>query len=258
MLAELKKRLIKFKEKLEQSKKQKKRSGKRGIKKEGLQAVLVGFTQSGKSSIMKLLTNTNPAIDAYNFVTKELLLGALNYEGITMQVIDMPAINSEYCDFGIVNTADTLLIVVSSLREIDEIEKFISKTFGKRIIVFNKADKLTENEKRKIESYLKSRRYNFVIISALTGENINELKEKIVQSYDIIRVYSKEPGKNPSERPFVLPKSSIVMDVAKKIRIPETQIKEILIWGPSSKFPGQKVGLKHELKDKDIVEIRTK
>lgn len=256
--ADLRTRLKRLREKIEESKKQRKKSGKQGIKKEGLQAVLVGLTQSGKSSIMKSLTNANPAVDSYNFVTKEPLVGALNYDGIIAQIIDMPAINSEYCDIGVVNTADTLLLVITSLQDINEIEQFLKKAKGKRVIIFNKTDTLPEHEKRKIDAYLKSKKYNFVIVSGLTAENINELKERIIHSFNIIRVYTKEPGKEQDDRPFILPNGSIVYDIAKKIHIPEGQIKEIRIWGPSSKFAGQKVGVNHELKDKDIVEIRTK
>ncbi|MEM0086411.1 MAG: TGS domain-containing protein, partial [Zestosphaera sp.] len=29
------------------------------------------------------------------------------------------------------------------------------------------------------------------------------------------------------------------------------------VWGPSAKYPGEKVGLSHKLMDKDIIEIRT-
>ena len=35
-------------------------------------------------------------------------------------------------------------------------------------------------------------------------------------------------------------------------------IKRLRIWGPSSKFGGQEVGIKHELKDKDTLEFQTK
>ena len=37
----------------------------------------------------------------------------------------------------------------------------------------------------------------------------------------------------------------------------DPKIRYAKIWGPSSKFAGQKIGLKHVVKDKDIVEFVT-
>src|SRR3989344_8251402 len=54
MLAEMKTRLKKFREKQEKAKKSGK--GKKGIKKEGFQFVLVGKTNSGKSFLLSKLT----------------------------------------------------------------------------------------------------------------------------------------------------------------------------------------------------------
>ncbi|PIZ81667.1 GTP-binding protein, partial [Candidatus Pacearchaeota archaeon CG_4_10_14_0_2_um_filter_30_11] len=36
------------------------------------------------------------------------------------------------------------------------------------------------------------------------------------------------------------------------------KVVETKIWGPSSKFGGQIVGLNHELKDMDIIEFKTR
>jgi len=69
MLANLKTRLRKLKEKQEKSKK--KSRGKQGIRKADLQAVIVGFANSGKSSILKSLTNANPEISEFPFTTKQ-------------------------------------------------------------------------------------------------------------------------------------------------------------------------------------------
>ncbi|MBI2056663.1 TGS domain-containing protein, partial [Candidatus Pacearchaeota archaeon] len=118
-----------------------------------------------------------------------------------------------------------------------------------------------ELEKRKLEATLKSKykNYEFVFISCLTSEGIKELKEKIFKSFNKIRIYTKEPGKQKSENPIILEPETTIKEVAEKIlKGFSEKVKETKIWGPSSKFPGQKVGLKHKLKDLDVVEFKTR
>ncbi|MEM3074330.1 MAG: GTPase [Candidatus Pacearchaeota archaeon] len=258
MLANLKTRYIKLKEKIEKQKKSKKTSHK-GLKKADMQAVLVGFTNSGKSSILKSLTNTSPEINNNEFTTKKPLIGIMEYEGVQIQIIDLPSVKSEFFDIGIVNTADLIILVIVNIEEISKIKEIITKVKGKLIIVLNKTDLLNEKEKRKISETLKSKKYNFIMVSTITNENIEELKKKIFESFEISRIYLKEPGKNPSEKPLVMKFNSTIEDIAKKISNQMVStIKEVRIWGPSSKFPNQKVGLQHKVKDKDIVEFHTR
>jgi uncharacterized protein len=68
--AQIKLRYKRLKEKLAKEKKAKKRSSKVGIKKEDMQAVIVGKTKSGKSSLISLITNAKPEIANYDFTTK--------------------------------------------------------------------------------------------------------------------------------------------------------------------------------------------
>lgn len=257
--AQLKRRLAKLKYTKEKEDKSGKSSFK-GIKKEDMQAILVGKTNSGKSSILNLLTNAEPKISEIKFTTTEPIIGMMPFLGTQIQLIENPAIDSDFYNKGITHTADTILIIIENLDDISEIEKFLERADGKKILVFNKIDQLNENEKRKIEATLKSKfkKYDFVMISARTKENLEKLKEKIFTSFGKIRVFTKEPGKEKSNKPVILNPNSKVKDVAEKIlKGLAKNVKQTKLWGPSSKFPGQQVGLNHILKDLDVVEFRT-
>ncbi|MBI2629426.1 50S ribosome-binding GTPase [Candidatus Pacearchaeota archaeon] len=260
MLANLKTRRIKLVEKIERIKKSKKSSGKPGIKKADMQAVLIGFTNSGKSAILTKLTNAHPLISPYPFTTQTEEIGTMSYQGIQVQIIDQPSLKNENFDIGLINNTDLVLIVVTKISEIQEIQKYLQRTKAKQIIIFNKTDLLTSDEKRKIQASLQSKKYNFVMVSTMdNNEGINELKEKIISSFNFLRIYLKEPGKNPSNTPMILKPEATIADVAQKIsKQLLASISEVHIWGPSSKFPNQRVGLLHKLKDKDIVEFKTR
>ena len=253
-------RYKKLKQDLEKAKK-KKSKGQKGIKKEQLQAVILGLTNSGKSSILKDLTNAQPKIASYGFTTIQPEIGTLNYQGCNIQLIDLPPIASESFDKGLVNNADTLLIVIEKLHEIKPILDLIKQNKkAKRIIVFNKSDLHDETTKRKFSETLRSKKYNFVVISTKTDEGIEDLKEKIFKSFPVIRIYTKHPGKKVKldNKPVVLQPNSTLKDIAEKILHGYSKkVKYAKITGPSAKFKNQKIGLSHVVKDKDMVEFFT-
>jgi len=258
----LRQQLTTRRKKLEEQIEKKKKVGKVtkvGIRKEDMQAVLIGKTLSGKSSLINNLTNTKIKTGHNEFNTKKPEIAMMEHQTTQIQLIENPAIGSQYYDRGLPHTADTLVLVVEKIEEIEELLKEANKHPGKKIIVFTKIDLLEEKQKRKINATLQSKKYNFVLISNYTLEGIEELKEKIFSSFDILRVYTKEPGKEKSNKPMIMKPGSIVKDAAEKILKGFSQrIKETKIYGPSAKFLGQTVGLKHKLKDLDVVEFKTK
>lgn len=255
--AQLKRRLAKLK----YTKEKEDKSGKRtsiGIKKEGLQTVILGLTNTGKSSLLSSLTNAQPEISEIKFTTKEPIIGMLTHNSINIQLIENPAPDSEYYDKGLTNSADTLLLLITDLSQIAELKKYLDKTTAKQILVFN--NKFSDAKAlRKISATLQSKKYNFIILNTDAKENLEELKNKVSQTFDKIRVFTKEPGKEKTKKPIILKPDSTVKDVAEKIlKGFSQQINQTKIWGPSSKFPGQQVGLKHKLKDLDVVEFKTR
>lgn len=260
----LRQQLTTRRKKLEQEIEKKKKSGKstkQGIKKEDMQTLIVGKTNSGKSTLLKTLTNAEPKISTNKITTTKPIIGMMNHKDSQIQLIEIPAIESEFFDKSLIHTTDTILILINNLEDLEFIEKNLQKTKAKKIIVFNKADNLNEEVKRKISATLQSKKYNFILISSIPEipeNNLEELKTKIFNSFDILRIYTKEPGKEKSKKPMIMKPNSTIKDVAEKIlKGLSKKIKEAKIWGPSSKFGGQKVGLNHKLKDLDVVEFKT-
>jgi ribosome-interacting GTPase 1 len=255
--AQLKTRYKKLREKIEKAKKTGK-SLKVGIKKHDMQAIIIGIANTGKSSLLSILTNARPKISDNKFSTTQPIIGMMHYKTADIQLIENPSVESEFYDKGLTNTGDTLLILITEISQIERIKPLLYKSKAKQIIVFNKSDKLDFNRERKISATLSSKKYDFVLISTKTSKGIDELKEKLFNSFDKIRVYTKQPKKEKAKKPIILNPNSTIKDVAEKIlKGFSKKIKETRIWGPSSKFAGQKVGLSHKLKDLDIVEFKT-
>lgn len=128
------------------------------------------------------------------------------------------------------------------------------------IILVNKID-AEPRYREKIEELLEKtgRETPIIPVSAKTGQGLEEIGKALFKALEIIRVYTKEPNGPRSEKPLVLKKGATVYDAAKAIHksFIET-FRYAKIWGPSAKYPGERVGLDHVLEDGDTLEIHTK
>lgn len=260
MLAGLRTRYKKIAASLEKQRKSGKTKEK-GIKKDDMQLVILGFPNTGKSTLFNLLTEQNVKVSPNPFSTETTNLAMMNYEDVKIQTIDNPPFPNE--NRSLVNSADVILLVIDKLEQIKESEKYLTRTRAKIIVLYNKADLLSDNELRKLEATISSKYKNYLtfIISAKKPETetFNQLKKTMFDYFPIIRVYTKEPKKEASIQPMVLKKNATLKDAAEKIlKGMSSNIKRARIWGPSSKFGGQTAGLEHKLKDKDIIEFQTK
>lgn len=252
-------RYKKIKSQMEKQKKSGK-GGQAGIKKADMQCVLAGFPNTGKSTIFKTLTSQPTKTSPHPFTTYQPQLGTFNYEDAQIQIIDQPSFPNH--DKSLINSTDTLLIIIDNLDQIKKAEDFYYRTKAKIILIFNKEDTLSENESRKIKATLNSKykKYDYIFFSKdSTNQQLKKLKQKIFETFPIIRVYTKEPKKTPSKEPMILKENTTFKMAAEKIlKGMSKKIKRARVWGPSSKFGGQVIGLEHVLKDKDIIEFQTK
>jgi len=336
----IKQRLSKYKEELEKSKTKKGGGPSFSVKKEGAaQVALVGLPNSGKSSILKVLTNANTEIADYPLTTVIPTPGMMEYKGIQIQIVDMPPIIKDVSvgkGFGFqlisaIRNADTLVIVVDLSRnpvndmdiilnelyragfrinkkkpdieikkfssggieisgreyvsDVNEIKKMLVEnkisnalviikekvsledfldslnrnlSYKKAFVIGNKTDIERSQENLKI---LKERypEFDVIPISAKKKTNIEQIKEKIYENLDIVRVFTKSPGSDPDYPPIAMKRGSTVLDVAKEVhKHLYKNFKYAKIWGKSVKYDGQRAGGEHIVEDGDIVEIHIK
>ena len=96
-----------------------------------------------------------------------------------------------------------------------------------------------------------------ISISADTGRNLDQLKQAVFDSLEILRVYSKAPGEEPDfSEPVVMKQGATLEDFAQEIHKDFLKkLKFARVWG-STAFDGQMVQRDYVLQDGDVVELR--
>ena len=147
---------------------------------------------------------------------------------------------------------------------LEDVEKAIYETVTYKpcLIVLNKADSVSNKFAVEVADRIREKLLpdaEAVITSVKLGVGVNEIPKKIFKLTGIVRVYTKEPNSpKPSPEPLILKRGSTVEDAVRKIREEFIKyFKYARVWGPSAKYPGERVGLNHVLEDGDIIEIRT-
>jgi len=122
------------------------------VKKEGIgQIVLVGLPNSGKSSVLRALTNADVGIAPYPFTTRLPVVGMVPYLKARIQLVDLPPIVEGSADgksmgrelFGVIRNADALVLVLDSANLKSEFA-LLKGEFAKVEISFNsKANRLS-------------------------------------------------------------------------------------------------------------------
>jgi uncharacterized protein len=142
-------------------------------------------------------------------------------------------------------------ITIRQNATVDELIDVLTKNrkYIPSLTVLTKTDLVKEEFQNNID-------FDFVPVSAEKGIGIEKLKEHIFKKLQLIRVFTKRKGEKEDEVPMMMRKGETISDACPKLhRELKTLFKYALVWGPSARFPGQKVGLNHVLEDGDILQI---
>ena len=243
LVGEIKKKISKLLAQQEKQRQIAKRTGRAfsSIKKEGVARVcIIGTTNAGKSTLLARITNAKPRISEYAYTTTWPEVGVMDYVGMKIQVIELPAIVKDFLK------TENRGYFISIMKE------------SNLLLVICK----NEEDRRLVRAELKKMHLN---ISSLeisqqeARERPQEVPWKIWKNLDLMKVYTKQPHRAKDFPPIALEKGATIRDLASKIHKDFVQkFRHARVFGSSVRFPGQQVGLQHILADDDIVELHTK
>jgi len=277
MQADIKTRISKLKKEMSASAKGgAKRADWFHVEKQGAgQVALLGTPNCGKSALVRELTGLHAEVAAYPYTTTQPAAGMMEFEGIQIQLVDMPPVapDSPPWLFHILRTADVLLWILD-LSD-DGLLETTEQTQG----LLQKANICCGSPKPPSPAPRKCLRLGskcddplaedrLAILRELIGDvevlpvsverhiGLEELKRRLFALLEIFRVYTKKPGKPAEMRdPVILPIGSTVTDAAYHLHKDFAQhLQFARLWNDSG-YDGQRVERGHVLKDKDILEF---
>ncbi|MFH1874395.1 MAG: GTPase [Pseudomonadota bacterium] len=259
-----------------------KKGGKRQavtVPKEGAaQVMLLGPPNSGKSQIINSLTKATPEIAAYPFTTRMPVPGMMPFEDVNIQLVEMPAITETAFEIwtpDIVRKADLALIIVDLaspdlLEILDPIvsklqkhyiflckqipeteERKVSAAYIRTLIFGNKIDHPEAKDNLEMFKEWLANRFEFIgQYCAQDPNSLQEFPKQLFEALQIIRVYTKAPGKKIEKKdPIILPVGSNTMEAAQSLHKEIAhKLKFARVWGEGM-HDGQQIARDHVLQD---------
>lgn len=246
------------------------------------QVVLVGAPNAGKSRILAELTNAQPEVADYPFATHEPMPGMMPWQDVQVQLIDTPPISESHIEpyvVSMVRSADLVLLVMDgssddapgqtadAVAQLKSRKTLLAAQSGfadddftvvrvRTLLVVTRAHDPDSRVRLELFRELVPNEFETLLVELDSAESKEELRNRIYERLDMIRVYTKKPGKPAAyEDPFTISKDGTVGDLAMQVhREMAEKLKYGRIWGTSA-HDGQSVGRDHPLCDKDLVEL---
>lgn len=255
------------------------------VEREGIgQYAVVGAVNVGKSALVGKLTNARTTVADYAYATTKPVPGMMSFENVQIQIVDLPPVSEEFTEpamVGMIRNTDGVILVcdltspdpaaqIEGVREIllkykAELcprpeEKYTLDGFAhlQALLVGNKLETAAAEQNLKAVTDLYRADFPVIGVSVERGVGLEEVRRTAFEMLDVIRAYTKSPGKKPDfDEPVVLKRGATVIDFAATIHKDFAKsLKFARIWSTDpDKFEGQKVNREDVLYDGDVIEL---
>jgi uncharacterized protein len=206
----------------------------------------------------------------------------MEWEDARVQLIDLPPITADFMEgyvSSMVRSADAALLVIdlgdddgpfaaeAVLERLGQTKTMLvgekpaviedpTVEYIRTLVAANKSDVPGAGERLEIVRDLFGMRFPIQVVAAEPGTGLEELRTALYRFLNVIRVYTKQPGKPPDlTSPFTCPIGSTLVEMASLVHRDFAEgLKSARIWG-TGVFDGQTVKRDHVLHDKDVVEL---
>ncbi len=276
MQADLKTRIAKLKKELSASSKS--AGGRRGdwfhVEKQGAgQVVTVGVPNSGKSALVRALTGLATEVAAYPFTTTIPQAGMMEFEDIQIQLVDMPPVAPDAPPwlYHIMRTTDVLALLYDLADDaLLENTELLHSLLAQARIALNPTEGVTPKKLIRLGTKCDDPAaldrlavlremlgdVPMLLVSAEHGTGLEDLRRRVFETLEVIRVYTKKPGKPPEMHdPVILKRGATIIDAAYNLHKDIARnLSYARLWNASG-FNGQRVERNQILQDRDVVEF---
>jgi small GTP-binding protein len=154
-IGRLKAKLARLREEVQKKASQKTGGEGFSVKKSGdASVVLLGFPSVGKSTLLNSLTGTKSQVAAYEFTTLDVVPGAMEYKGATIQILDVPGVLKGAASgrgrgkevLAVVRNADLVIILLGVFQLVHH-EVLLEELFASGIRVNSRPPEVTIRKK---------------------------------------------------------------------------------------------------------------
>jgi ribosome-interacting GTPase 1 len=246
-------------------------------------AVILGGPNAGKSQLLASLTHATPEVAPYPFTTHIPAPGMMAWEDVSVQLIDTPPITADFMESytqGLIRAADLALLLLDLANDdgieacqavVDRLnqtktrlaasssldEEDVGLSYTRTFLVPNKIDLPEAGQRLELFHELCPLGFSEYVISAQQRQGLEELRNAIYASLDVIRIYSKLPtAKHPDlQRPFTVRRGSNLLELAGQIHKDYLEnLKFARVWGQAV-HDATVVKGDYVLHDRDVVEL---
>jgi small GTP-binding protein len=233
------------------------------VRREGAaQIALVGPPNAGKSSLLQALSDVQIKTGDYAFTTTRPVPAVTRIGGVLVQLVEIPGLIEGAHEgrgggrplLGVLRPADAILFCQDACADPAELRTVMDEVRAARIdapaaLAATKVDDAPAGAVAGLRAAFPG--LDVIGVSILDDETLDRLRDVLWRLIGLVRVYLRDDADPIALRPPVT-----VLDVADAIHHElGDRCIGARVWGPSARFPGQRVGRDQALSDGDSVEI---